>query len=108
MEHDFGVQKSQKNDLELQISRLQETKSEVERRNESLRREIDLLRHDKTFLGSENNKLEDKVKQLEDKVGRTELSLLDAKKRAENYMERVLAVNDDVKSKFELQYTNEI
>lgn len=86
----------------MQISRLQESKSEVERRNESLRREIDILSHDKTFLSNENSKYEDKVKNLEDKVNRTELSLLDAKKRAENYMERVLNTNDDVKSKFEL------
>jgi hypothetical protein len=77
----------------------------VERRNESLKREIDILSHDKTFLSSDNNKYQDKVKNLEDKVNRTELALLDSKKRAENYMERVLNVNDDVKSKFELQYT---
>lgn len=77
----------------------------MERRNESLKREIDILSHDKTFLSSDNNKYQDKVKNLEDKVNRTELALLDSKKRAENYMERVLNVNDDVKSKFELQYT---
>ena len=34
--------------------------------------------------------------------------LLDAKKQAEKYMERVLTANDDVKSKFETQYTSEI
>jgi hypothetical protein len=32
-----------KYDLELQLSRLKETSSETERRNESLRREIDIL-----------------------------------------------------------------
>ena len=45
--------------------------------------------------------MEEKVARLEDKVDRTELSLLDAKKQAEKYMDRVLSANDDVKSKFE-------
>ena len=34
--------------------------------------------------------------------------MLDAKKQAEKYMDRVLSANDDVKSKFDLQYTKEI
>jgi len=45
---------------------------------------------------------------LEDNLARTDLALLDAKKQAEKYMERVLNANDDVKSKFDLQYTKEI
>ena len=36
------------------------------------------------------------------------MALLEAKKQAEKYMERVLNANDDVKSKFDLQYTKEI
>lgn len=36
------------------------------------------------------------------------MSLLEAKKQAEKYMDRVLAANDDVKSKFDLQYSKEI
>ena len=36
------------------------------------------------------------------------MSLLDAKKQAEKYMDRVLSANDDVKSKFETQYTREM
>jgi hypothetical protein len=43
LDHDKTVTQTQKTDLELQITRMQESKSEVERRNESLRREIDLL-----------------------------------------------------------------
>jgi progesterone-induced-blocking factor 1 len=66
-----------------------------------LRREIDLLQQDKAFLGRENTNLEDKVKRMEDKVDRLEQSLLDAKKQAEKYMDRVLNANDDIKSKFE-------
>ena len=59
-------------------------------------------------MGRENTNLEEKVARLEDKVDRTELSLLDAKKQAEKYMDRVLSANDDVKSKFETQYSREM
>jgi len=90
------------------LKKVQENKHEVERRNESLRREIDLLNQDKAFLQRETTTLEDKVKRLDEKNDRTELALLDAKKQAEKYMEKVLSTNDDVKSKFEVQYANEI
>jgi len=73
-----------------------------------LRRQIDLLNQDKNFLSRENTNLEEKVSRLEDKVDRTEMSLLDAKKQAEKYMDRVLSANDDVKSKFETQYSKEM
>ena len=59
-------------------------------------------------MSRENTNLEEKVSRLEDKVDRTELSLLDAKKQAEKYMDRVLSANDDVKSKFETQYSREM
>jgi hypothetical protein len=52
--------------------------------------------------------LEDKVKRLEDKLDRTEQSLLESKKQAEKYMDRVLNTNDDLKLKFDQQYTNEM
>jgi chromosome segregation ATPase len=90
------------------MTRLTESKSEVERRNESLRREIDILNQDKAFLSRENQTSNDKCKRLEDKLDRTEMSLLEAKKQAEKYMDRVLAANDEVKSKFDMQYTKEI
>ena len=66
------------------------------------------MNQDKNFLSRENTNLEEKVSRLEDKVDRTELSLLDAKKQAEKYMDRVLSANDDVKSKFETQYSREM
>jgi len=59
---------------------MRESKSEVERRNEGLRREIDILNQDKAFLTRENQNLEEKSKRLDDKLDRTEISLLDAKK----------------------------
>lgn len=52
--------------------------------------------------------MEEKVSRLEDKIDRTEMSLLEAKKQADKYMDRVLSANDDVKSKFETQYSKEI
>lgn len=50
----------------------------------------------------------DKVKRLDDKLDRTEQSLLEAKKQAEKYMDRVLNTNDDLKMKFDQQYSSEI
>lgn len=87
---------------------MRESKSEVERRNESLRREIDILTQDKAFLSREAQNHEEKSKRLEERLDRTELSLLDAKKQAEKYMDRVLSANDEVKSKFDTQFTKEI
>ena len=48
------------------------------------------------------------MKRLEEKLDRTEEELVDSKKAATRYMERVLNTNDDVKSKFEVQYSQEI
>lgn len=73
-----------------------------------MRREIDILNQDKTFLNRENTSLEERVKRLTDKLDRNEEELLESKKTAQRYMERVLNTNDDVKSKFEQQYTKEI
>lgn len=42
-EHELNQIRGLKDDLEMQNSRLSESKHEVERRNESLRKEIDLL-----------------------------------------------------------------
>ena len=66
------------------------------------------MNQDKAFLNRENQTLEEKSKRFEDKLDRTEMSLLEAKKQTEKYMDRILSANDDVKSKFDQQYTNEI
>ena len=91
-----------------QLTRVQDGKIEAERRLESLRREIDMLNQDKTYLQRENASLEDKNQRLEDKLDRTEQSLLESKKQCEKYMDRVLNTNDDLKLKFDQQYSNEI
>ncbi len=52
--------------------------------------------------------LEERFKRLEEKLDRTEAELLESKRAASKYMERVLSTNDDVKSKFEREYTQEI
>jgi progesterone-induced-blocking factor 1 len=70
-----------------------------------LRRELDILNQDKTFLARENANLEDKQSRLEDKVDRLERSLLEAKKQAEKYMDKVLNTNDEVKSKYDKKYS---
>jgi predicted nucleic acid-binding Zn-ribbon protein len=52
--------------------------------------------------------LEERLKRLEDKLDRTEAELSESKRTANKYMERVLTTNDDVKSKFDQQYSQEI
>ena len=48
--------------LEDQLAKANDMKQEVERRAESLRREVDILTQDKTFLSRENLSLQDRVK----------------------------------------------
>jgi progesterone-induced-blocking factor 1 len=48
------------------------------------------------------------VKRLEEKIDRNEQELLDSKRQAQKYMDRVLNTNDEVKGKFEVQYQKEI
>mmetsp|Transcript_9260 Transcript_9260/g.15569 ORF Transcript_9260/g.15569 Transcript_9260/m.15569 type:complete len:132 (+) Transcript_9260:1362-1757(+) len=67
-----------------------------------------MLSQDKKYLQRDNQTLEDKVQRTEDKLDRTEQALLEAKKQAEKYMDRVLHTNDDLKSKFDHQYSTEI
>ena len=53
LEIDLQAFKGKCQDLDLQLTRQREDKHEVERRNESLRREIDNLNQDKAFLSRE-------------------------------------------------------
>ena len=108
LEFDKNLLETQNENIESQLQKLRDQKLDVERRTESLRREIDMMGQDKTFLQRENNMMEEKVKRLEDKLDRTEMSLLESKKQAEKYMDRVLNTNDDLKLKFDQQYTNEM
>ncbi|CDW86764.1 UNKNOWN [Stylonychia lemnae] len=108
LEIDYRSLQNKHKMVEDQLLRLQDQKLEVERRSESLRREIDILNQDKTFLTRENVSIEERYKRVEDKLDRTEAELLEQKRIANNYMERVLSTNDDVKGKFEQQYTQEI
>ena len=101
LEIDYRSMKNQNKLLEDQIGKYQDAKLEVDRRAESLRREIDILNQDKTFLTRENTSLLERIKRLEEKLDRSEAELLDSKKAAAKYMERVLNTNDDVKSKFD-------
>ena len=57
MEIDLRSLQNQNKLLEDQIVKMQDAKLEVERRSESLRREIDILNQDKTFLTRENTSL---------------------------------------------------
>ncbi len=48
------------------------------------------------------------MKKLEEKIDRTEIALLESKKQAEKYMDRVLNSTDEQKIKFDQKYTNEV
>ena len=67
-----------------------------------------MLTQDKNFLTRERAQLQDQVKRLEDRLDRAEQGLLDAKRQADKYMERVLNTNDDLKSKFDQKYSSEV
>ena len=45
---------------------------------------------------------------MEDKCDRTEAELLDSKKVAQKYMEKVLQTSDDLRGKFERDYAQEL
>ena len=45
---------------------------------------------------------------MEDKLDRTESELLDSKRAAQKYMERVLQTSDDVRGNFEREYAQEL
>lgn len=94
--------------LEDNFNKIQSLKAETEKRSEGLRREIDLLNQDKTFLTRENVSLEERFKRVEEKLDRTEAELLETKRSASKYMERVLSTNDEVKSKFDREYSQEM
>ena len=80
LQHELKLKENENNTLEQQLEKSQDMKADVDRRCESLRREIDILTQDKNYLQREATNLDDKVRRLEDKLDRTELSLLEAKK----------------------------
>ena len=45
---------------------------------------------------------------MEDKLDKTEMEMIDSKKQASTYMERVLNTNDDVRNKFEHKFSSEL
>ena len=94
--------------LEDQLTKANDLKADIERRAESLRREVDILTQDKAFLFRENSSLEERLKRMEDKVDRTDAELLESKRVAQKYMERVLQTTDDVRGKFEKDYSQEL
>jgi predicted nucleic acid-binding Zn-ribbon protein len=94
--------------LEDQLAKSNDLKSDIERRAESLRREVDILTQDKNFLSRENLSLEERLKRMEDRAERNEAELLESKRVAHKYMERVLQTTDDVRGKFERDYSQEL
>jgi hypothetical protein len=59
-------------------------------------------------LTRENVSLEERIKRLEEKLDRNEAELLDSKRQASKYMDRVLSSQDEVRGKFEREYSQEV
>jgi len=66
------------------------------------------LNQDKTFLTRENGSLHDKAHRSEQKIDRLDSELLESKKTAQKYMDRVINTADDTKQKFEDKFTREL
>ena len=54
-----------------------------------------MLEQDKTFLSWENATLHDWVKRLEDQIDKLHSELMEAKKNAQHYLEKLLNTKDD-------------
>lgn len=61
----------------------------------SLRQEINLVEQDKTFLTRENATLHDRIKWLEEQLDKQHDELMEAKKNAQYYLEKLLNTKDD-------------
>lgn len=61
----------------------------------SLRKEINLVEQDKTFLTRENATLHDRIKWLEEQLDKQHDELMEAKKNAQYYLEKLLNTKDD-------------
>lgn len=77
-------------------------REDYEKQYDNLKRQIDLLNQDKTFMDRENAGLLDRIRRLENDLDRAEDSkdkqyaeLLEAKKNAQNYLERLLNNNTE-------------
>ena len=108
LEVDYRTLQNKHQLAEEQLAKVHDQKIDSDKRCEALRREVDVLAQDKNYLTRDNSNLEDKLKRIQDKLDRTEEELLEAKKTASKYMERVLSSNDDLKSKFDQQYSQQI
>jgi len=60
-----------------------------------LKKEIDLVNQDKTFLTRENLTLHDRIKWLEDQLDKQHDELMEAKRNAQHYLEKLLNTKDD-------------
>ena len=97
------------------VKKSNDQRGEYEKQYENLRRQIDLLNQDKTFMTRENATLHDRIKRLENDVERAEdqkqkqyAELLEAKKNAQSYLERLLNNAGDYGSAAQKKHLEEI
>lgn len=79
------------------VQKVNNQREEYEKQYDNLKRQIDLLNQDKTFMERENASLHDRIRRLETDVERVEdqrekqyAEMIEAKKQAQNYLERLL------------------
>lgn len=97
------------------VNKATSQREDYEKQYDNLRRQIDLLNQDKTFMTRENATLHDRIKRLENDIERVEdqkdkqyAELLDAKKNAQNYLERLLNNAGDYGSAAQKKHLEEL
>jgi len=95
-------------ELKYELGKVTDSRVSLDKDCDHLRRQLDLVGQDKNFLSKENMILEERNKRLEEKVERNDVEMMDLKKQAQKYMDKVLNTNDEVKNKFEGQYQKEM
>eukprot|EP00826_Nyctotherus_ovalis_P061549 TRINITY_DN8768_c0_g7_i2.p1 TRINITY_DN8768_c0_g7~~TRINITY_DN8768_c0_g7_i2.p1 ORF type:complete len:505 (+),score=167.71 TRINITY_DN8768_c0_g7_i2:73-1587(+) len=84
---------------------------EVKKLNTSivrLKQEVNLLTNDKEYLQKENVVLSEKNKRLEDKNDQLMKDLQDSKAKINEYVDKLLNTKDDVRTKYEAKYLEQL
>lgn len=97
------------------VNKATSQRQDYEKQYDNLRRQIDLLNQDKTFMTRENATLHDRIKRLENDIERLEnqkdkqyAEMMDAKKNAQNYLERLLNSTGDYGSSAHKKHLEEL
>lgn len=97
------------------VNKANNQREDYEKQYDTLRRQVDILNQDKTFMTRENATLQDRIKRLEHDIERLEdqkdkqyAEMMDAKKNAQSYLERLLNNSGDVGSASNRKHLEEL